>query len=331
MRQTAGRMAGFNIERFLELSGAVRTDDLDYELCRRIGVSDAEERILRYMADTETYTVLYMRDLLAGHSAADPEITAFLSVWAYEELHHGRALSRFLAAAGREAPPDHYATVARGVSFRENLEAFLSQSAASLTPRFIAVHMTWGAINELTAAAAYQAVERTTRNPVLSKLLNRIMRQERKHFSFYFQQAEKRLTGEPKTQALVRFAIRNLWRVVGMGVAGEDNLAFIAAVHFADEESRRPLREAEEKIRTLPGLEWFDRLAKQVAQLGAAHTRLHPEEVARARREILAAPPRLGSGEVEPDEDEDERDEGRGFVPPTSGPDVTANARPSAS
>lgn len=320
-------MADFNIERFLQLSGAVRTDDLDLELCRKIGVTDAEARILRYMADTETYTILYMRDLLAGHSAADPEITQFLSVWVFEELHHGRALSALLAAAGRPAPADHYSSVARGISLRETIDGLLSSGAASLTPRFIAVHMAWGAINELTAAAAYQAVERTTQNPVLAQLLNRIMRQERKHFSFYFQQAEKRLVGDKKTQALVRFAIKYLWRVVGMGVAGEDNLAFIAAVHFADEEGRRSLRDAEEKIRALPGLEWFDRLDKLVAQLGAEYTRQHPEEVARARQELLSTPRRAAPLELE---DEDEDRSPAGYVPRSSGADVSAGASASA-
>ena len=93
-------MARFDIHRFLELAGAVKIDDLDWDLCGRIGITPEEAKILRYMADTESHTLLYMRDLLAGHSARDPAITAFLSVWVYEELCHGRALSKALAAAG---------------------------------------------------------------------------------------------------------------------------------------------------------------------------------------------------------------------------------------
>lgn len=320
-------MAQFNIERFLQLSGAVRTDDLDFDLCRRVGLTDGEERILRYMADTETHTVLYMRDLLAGHSAADPEIISFLSVWVYEELYHGRALSTLLRAAGRPEREDHYTQVTRAASFRETIDAILSHAAAGLTPRFIAVHMAWGAINELTAAAAYQAVERETRNPVLSRLLNRIMRQERKHFSFYYQQAHKRLLDEPKTQALVNFALRRFWRVVGTGVAGEENLAFIAAVHFGDEEARRPLHDAEEKIRALPGLEWFDRLATEVAKLAENYTAAHPEEVAKARAELSSAPRFEREAELD-EEDEDHDARPPGFIPEVAARDVTANALP---
>jgi hypothetical protein len=268
-------MTDFNIERFLQLSGAVQLDDLDWDLCKNIGITSAEARILRYMADTETHTILYMRDLLAGYSAADPTITSFLSVWVYEELWHGRAIDRLLTATGHPPRDDHYTQATRGAHIRETIEAVASHIAASLTPRFIAVHMAWGAINELTAGAAYQSVERRTKNPVLAKMLNRITRQERKHFSFYYQQAEKRLAGEPRTQKLVNFALRRFWTVVGSGVGGMDNLGFIAAALFADAEGIALLREQEDVIRKLEGLEWFDLLTKQVAAMSAQHVAAH--------------------------------------------------------
>lgn len=268
-------MGNFDIQRFLKLSGPVQHDDLDWDRAKAIGVTDAEARILRYMADTETHTILYMRDLLAGHSARDPRITAFLSVWVYEELWHGRAIDRFLTEVGHPPPPEHYGQITGGAHIREMIEAVASHLAASLTPRFIAVHMTWGAINELTAGAAYQTVERRTKNPELAKLLNRITRQERKHFSFYYQEAEQRLEGEPRTQALVNFALRRFWTVVGSGVGGDDNLAFIAAAMFADAEGLALLREQEEVIRKLPGLGWFDLLTKQVATAAKRHVSAH--------------------------------------------------------
>jgi hypothetical protein len=282
-------MGNFDIQRFLKLSGPVQHDDLDWDRAKAIGVTGAEARILRYMADTETHTILYMRDLLAGHSARDPRITAFLSVWVYEELWHGRALDRFLTEVGHPPPPEHYGKVTGGAHIREMVEAVASHLAASLTPRFIAVHMTWGAINELTAGAAYQTVERRTKNPELAKLLNRITRQERKHFSFYYQEAEQRLEGEPRTQALVNFALRRLWTVVGSGVGGDDNLAFIAAAMFADAEGLALLREQEEVIRKLPGLGWFDLLTKQVAAAAERHVSAHGVVDYGAPR-VLAAP-----------------------------------------
>ena len=61
---------------------------------------------LHYMMDIETHTVIYLRDLLATRVAADPQITAFLSCWVYEELWHGEAFSDFLRAYGIEVPAE---------------------------------------------------------------------------------------------------------------------------------------------------------------------------------------------------------------------------------
>ena len=193
-------MAEFDIKRFLQLSGPVQCDDLDMDEASRTGITDAEARILRYMADTETHTILYLRDLLAGHTAHDPEVTAFLSVWVYEELWHGRSIDQLLVATGHSVPSDTYTQVSKNVSWREPIEAFLSHLAAYATPRFAATHMAWGAINELTAAAAYKALERRTQNRPLALLLNRIAKQERKHFAFYYSQAERRLTNDRRAR-----------------------------------------------------------------------------------------------------------------------------------
>lgn len=282
-------MAEFNIDRLVELSGAVKLDDLDWETCRRIGVTDGEARVLRYMADTETHTILYMRDLLAGHSARDPEITAFLSVWVYEELWHGRALSRLLAEAGHPDDPDRYTKVTKGASIREAVEAVLSHGATYLTPKFIAGHMTWGAINELTAGAAYLALAERTENPVLAELLQRIVKQERKHFSFYFHQAEKRLTNDKGAQRLTTFMLKNFWTVVGSGVGGWENLGFIAASLFSGEAQKEPLKAAERRIHELPGMDWFTMLTAQVEGLATRYIAKHGQVAPWGRAALAAA------------------------------------------
>ena len=257
-------MADFDIEDLIERSGAVRTDDLDYGAAGRIGVTDAEARVLRYMADTETHTIIYMKDLLAGHSARDPEITAFLSVWVYEELWHGRAIDRVLEASGREVPVNRSREITVGRSLRE---ALASHAAANLTHHFIAVHMAWGALNEFTAAASYNTLARQTRNPAVATLCKRIAVQERKHFAFYYSQAKKRMARSRVARALTRFAMTRLWDPVGDGVAGHDNLAHTARTLFSDPWGWRELERAEERMRQLPGLEDFDRLTFKIGQL----------------------------------------------------------------
>ena len=59
-----------------------------------------EARCLAYMMDIESHTVIFLRDLLATRAAYEPDVTAFLSCWVYEELWHGEAFSRFLGEAG---------------------------------------------------------------------------------------------------------------------------------------------------------------------------------------------------------------------------------------
>jgi hypothetical protein len=262
-------MVEFELDRFIELSGAIKLDDIDWDEARRIGLTDDEERIVRYIAATESYTILYMRDLLSGHSVKDPEITAFLSVWVYEELWHGRALDKLLAAAGRNT--DSFDKVVANVSFREILEQSLASFAANLTPRWIATHMTWGAINEITAAMAYKALEAHTANPALKIICSRAAKQERKHFSFYYHQARKRLDGDVKAQKFCKFILRTFWKVVGSTVAQKDTLEFMAAKFFADAAGKEMLAEADATIRDLPGLDWFGMITPAVEKLIANH------------------------------------------------------------
>ena len=73
---------------------------------------------------------------------------------------------------------------------------------------FIALHMTWGAINEACAQASYGQLARRADDPVLTALLQRIMRQEGRHLDFYASEATKRLEPSAKARRLTRCALR---------------------------------------------------------------------------------------------------------------------------
>src|SRR5207302_5073901 len=119
-----------------------------------------------YMLDIETHTAVYLRDLLATRAANDPQITAFLSCWAYEELWHGEAFSDFLRAYGIEVPaepklPDGSTPLPTRVSRTRRLREEMGVGhQLSLLPTmlrswpfqdFIAPLLTWGASNRVTA------------------------------------------------------------------------------------------------------------------------------------------------------------------------------------
>ena len=262
-----GGYMSLDIDRFIELSGAVKLDDIDWSKSAEAGLTDEEAQIVRYMADTETHTIIYMRDLLAGHSTKDPEITAFLSVWVYEELWHGRALDRVLVSAGRDVSGNRATEVIEGITWRERFEAFLSSIIANSTPHFIATHMAWGALNELTAAASYQALARRTNNPVLREVCKRIARQERKHFAFYYEQATWRLKQSRLARFIARIALNYFWTPVGSGLLSEEQLPMISEYLFGDEDGKAELERIQCKMNQLAGLEDFTEVTEQIGDL----------------------------------------------------------------
>src|SRR5689334_24968962 len=98
------------------------------------------------MQDIESHTIIYLRSLLATRAIDDPEVATFLACWFYEETFHGVALARFVKAAGADV--EHRRRSSMG--FWQALESRMTAWLAKLWPDFVAVHMAWGAINELT-------------------------------------------------------------------------------------------------------------------------------------------------------------------------------------
>ncbi len=262
--EDSSKMA-FDIERFVDLSKAVETSDLDWDYIKRVGVTKVEARILRYMADVESHTIIYLRDILSGHTAGDPEITQFMACWVYEETHHGRALDRFLTACGYPPESGRYTKVLSNMGWQEHLEAFLTTSLPKLTPHFAATHMSWGAVDEMMAASAYTMLAYYTKNEELSKLLLRMAKDERRHQSFYYHQAEKRLA-HPLAQAICATAMRVFWNPVGVGVGEENTLGLIGALLYDDERGREELGRMDRLMAKLPGLGWFQRASVEVGK-----------------------------------------------------------------
>jgi hypothetical protein len=211
-------------------------------------LSPAAVRTLRYMQDIETHTIIYLRTLLGTRVVDDPEVATFLAGWFYEETFHGLALARFLDAAGYRVVPRPRSRLAPA----QWLEIRTTGLLARLWPDFVAVHMTWGAINELTTLVGYQRLAAVARHPVLSELLGRIVRDESKHFHFYFKQAERRLA-KRGTARVVRRLVDGFWAPVGSGVQPAEETRFLAAYLLTGPEGREAARRVDRTIRRLPG------------------------------------------------------------------------------
>jgi hypothetical protein len=119
---------------------------------------------------------------------------------------------------------------------------------------FIAIHMTWGAVNEWTTQAGYSRLAARAGHPVLTELLGRIMRQEGRHIDFYSGQARLRLANDERARRLTRLALRRFWRPVGAGVMPEAETAFIVRCLFGDADGRAAAQRIDRQVDRLPGL-----------------------------------------------------------------------------
>jgi hypothetical protein len=218
-------------------------------------------RTLQYMTDVESHTIVYLRQLLGTRAIDDPDVAAFLACWLYEETFHGRALARFLATAGHPLAPRPRSRS----SFLQGLEEAATRRLARAWPDFVAVHMTWGAINELTTLTGYRRLAAVAGHPVLAELLARIGRDEARHFAFYYRQAARRLA-RPGAARVARFLVDRFWAPVGSGVQPAEETRFLAAYLLDGPEGRAAARAVDARIRALPGFAdvrlveaWVDR------------------------------------------------------------------------
>lgn len=280
----------FDIDRYMRNSKKVDLSHLDWGDIPNHHLSDGDVMCMHYMMDIESHTVIYLRDLLATRAATDPYITAFLSCWVYEELWHGEAFSDFLRAYGIEEPieprlpdgsspmptrPNRLRRLRTDVGVGNGFAIVPSMVGSALTRNFIAIHMTWGAINELTTLTGYYQLIRRSSHPVLHQMLRRVIQDERRHFAFYRAQAKARMEGNPAAGRMVRRALQAFWTPVGAGVKTQQETDALALYLMGDgsEEGLEAAQGIDETIGELPGLEgltligdYLEAAARRVAE-----------------------------------------------------------------
>jgi hypothetical protein len=260
----------FDLDRYLRASKRVDLSGLAWSEIRQHPLSVAEARCLAYMMDIESHTVIFLRDLLATRAAFEPDVTAFLSCWVYEELWHGEAFSRFLGEAGYPLAPDGervwgdspYPTrygrnswIRRKVAGKGYLTHVGTLLGSAVYRDFVALHMTWGALNELCTLTGYQRLIATTEHPVLIDLLGRIIKDERRHFAFYRAQARMRLARSSRARKVTRWAMEHLWAPVGTGVRPQAETDFVVVYLFGGPDGLAAALEMDAVMTALPGLE----------------------------------------------------------------------------
>lgn len=257
---------GFDVERYLTVSRRVETEDLDWDAVPNHPLRPEEQAFLAYAMNIEDHTLFYLKDLLETPAATEPDVAAFLSCWVYEEHFHGRALERFAQAhAGDGAPKrDAVARQAQQGRFAKWVKKTGTRVISRMSPDFAAVHMTWGAVNELTTLSGYEQLARRTEHPVLRELLGRIIKDERRHFAFYYNQADMRLAKSPRQQRITRWLMDRIWRPVGSGEFPLPDVVASGAYVFGSKEGRETVSELEATIGQLPGMAGWNRLSTRL-------------------------------------------------------------------
>jgi hypothetical protein len=256
----------FDIVDYKARTDRLRWDDIGLDAFRTRPLDDDTLRTIEYMHDVELHTICYLRDLLVTPAHADPDVTTFLSCWAYEELWHGEALGDVLAAHGRAAGRERVAPLRDRLGVRDRIRPYVSQLGSALVgERLVALHMTWGAVNEWTTQAAYARLAQLADHPTLTELTGRIGRQEGRHIDFYAAESRRRLAASPAAQRVVRWALRRLWRPVGSGIMPRAETAFVVRHLYGGAGGRPFVERIDRRIDGLPGQSGLRLVAGAVA------------------------------------------------------------------
>ena len=242
----------FDIDRYLLTVAPLDDHDIDYTTFRDRPLDENTLRCLRYMHDVEHHTVCYLRDLLVTQAHDDPAITAFLTMWAYEEFWHGEAIGKVLSAHGEIAGRPRIRTVRDRVSSR--LGAVPTMIASMLTKHIVTVSLTWGAVNEWTTQAAYVRLARLADHPTLTALVGRIARQEGRHIDFYMTEATQRLEASTRAQRVTRWALTRRWAPVGSSIMPPAETDHLISHLFRDGDGAEMAHRIDRRIQRLPGL-----------------------------------------------------------------------------
>lgn len=263
----------FDLDTYKRITGRLDVSDLDFDAFRDQPLAPEHLRCLRYMHDVEQHTSCYLRNLLNTRAHHDPEITTFLTMWNFEELWHGEALGQVLEAHGEDGGSPRVAAMRQRLGWRITSSPLLWMAFSSVTTHFLAVHMTFGAINEWTTQGGYARLAAESDHPVLRELLRRIMKQEGRHIDFYRQTAVEHLEGSRAAQRTTRTITKLLWNPVGSKVMPPEETQHLVRTLFSGPEGREVADRIDRRVDRLPGLAGLGLMDRTLRDYGTREER----------------------------------------------------------
>ena len=225
--------------------------------------------ILFYMRDVETLTDMYHRELLRTPTGKDPHIAKFMERWGVEEITHGEVLNRFLNELGYETDKKWQTQVRDAVTFTYRANAFLLTTLTNLIgKKFTATHMTFGAIHEMEAAQGYRRLMALADHPVLTPILQAIIKEESVHNQFYWSVARLELKKNDKARKLARFLTDHFWAPVGQGSLAKRRTEYLVTTLFSGQEALDIVdTKVTQRVQQLPGFSDITKITDTIGRM----------------------------------------------------------------
>ena len=243
--------------------------DIDWSEVKKHPLDTSFVPVLFYMRDVEVLTDMYHRELLRTPTGKDPVISKFMERWGVEEITHGELINRFLNEAGIETPEKWKSDVHRSVSRIYNANTYLTTMLTNLIgKKFTATHMSFGAIHEMTTAQGYRRLKELANHPVLSKILDAIIREESAHTHFYWSVARLELKQSEFARRVARFAVDKFWAPVGQGAKPKRQTDYTIGTLFSGAEGLEWVdKTITQRIKQLPGFETLTKINETAAEI----------------------------------------------------------------
>ena len=246
-------------------------DQIEWQRTSEFPLDERLVPVLLYMRDVETLTDMYYTELRRTPTGKDPVISKFMERWGIEEITHGEMLNRFLAEAGYPSGAEWQDDVRSNVSKFYRFNSLMITSLTNLVGRkFTATHMTFGAIHEMATTQGYRRLMKLADHPVLTQILNGIIREESAHTKFYLSIARLELRGNDIAQRIARYVIEHFWQPVGQGSLPKERTDYVIAALFGGADGRDCAeRTVSARIRQLPGFSDLTRIMETVDEICA--------------------------------------------------------------
>ena len=265
-------------------------DSLPWNEVRNTPIDEKFIPVLLYMRDVEVLTEMYHRELQRTPTGRDPVISKFMERWGAEEVTHGQVIDRFLNEAGYPTPGDWQDQTHLKVPKSYHISTYFLTSLTNLLgSSFTATHMTFGAIHEMSTGQAYRRMKEIANHPVLSTILEGIIREEAAHTHFYRSIARIELERSEAAQKIARKVIEVFWRPVGQGSLAKERTEYAIATLFGDETGEGVGildRTVTQRARQFPG---FDGLTKTTQRFREICRRFDPVKTAASFISLLNA------------------------------------------